>query len=132
MVVFTDRPQGFTTYDDDLLINIDRLAGDDYKGVGEGFTKQITNTFKHRIAIVPESENIQRLWQRTYDQYSVGFLSATGEATSASREIDEEYKWVKYTTFSLNKNEFVLRFFNLNEKKDIRIAKYASDSWDLP
>ena len=34
MVVFTDRPQGFTTYDDDLLINIDRLAGDDYKGVG--------------------------------------------------------------------------------------------------
>lgn len=58
MVVFTDRPQGFTTYDDDLLINIDRLAGDDYKGVGEGFTKQINNTFKHRIAIVPENENV--------------------------------------------------------------------------
>jgi hypothetical protein len=59
-------------------------------------------------------------------------LSASGRATSGSREIDEEYKWVKYTTFSLNKNEFVLRFFNMNEKKNIRIAKYASDSWDLP
>jgi hypothetical protein len=58
MVVFTDRPQGFTTYDEDLLINIDRLVGDDYKGVGEGYTKQISNRFKHRIGIIGKNENI--------------------------------------------------------------------------
>jgi len=34
LVVFTDRAQGFTLYDDSLLVNIDRLANDDYKGVG--------------------------------------------------------------------------------------------------
>lgn len=33
-IAFLDRAQGITTYDGSMLINIDRLAGDDYKGVG--------------------------------------------------------------------------------------------------
>lgn len=34
LVIFTDRAQGFAQFDSSYLINIDRLAGDDYKGVG--------------------------------------------------------------------------------------------------
>jgi hypothetical protein len=33
-VAFVDRALGVTTYDGSILINVDRLAGDDYKGVG--------------------------------------------------------------------------------------------------
>ena len=50
LVVFTDRAQGLTVYDNSLLINIDRLVSDDYKGVGEGYTRAINNTFKFKIA----------------------------------------------------------------------------------
>lgn len=34
LVIFTDRAQGLAQYDSSYLINIDRLTGDDYKGVG--------------------------------------------------------------------------------------------------
>lgn len=50
--MFTDRAEGFTTYDDDILVNIDRLAYDDFKGVGEGYTRQIKNTFRHKVALI--------------------------------------------------------------------------------
>jgi hypothetical protein len=33
-VAFIDRAQGIATYDGNMIINIDRLAQDDYKGVG--------------------------------------------------------------------------------------------------
>ena len=52
MVLFTDRAQGVTLYDGSLLINIDRLTGDDYKGVGEGYFQQIDLIYRHRIALV--------------------------------------------------------------------------------
>lgn len=34
LLFFTDRAQGVSTYEQDLLINYDRLAMDDGKGVG--------------------------------------------------------------------------------------------------
>lgn len=60
LVVFTDRAQGITQYDESFLINIDRLTGDDYKGVGEGYSYQIQNTFKHKIAIVDKKSFVER------------------------------------------------------------------------
>lgn len=33
-MAFIDRAQGIATYDGSMIINIDRLAQDDYKGVG--------------------------------------------------------------------------------------------------
>jgi hypothetical protein len=81
IVIFTDRAQGFTTFDNDLLINIDRLAGDDYKGVGEGYSQQINNTFKHRIALLSSNDNIERLWQRQYDELNIGYLEDSPQKT---------------------------------------------------
>jgi hypothetical protein len=58
--MFTDRAQGFAQYDSSYLINIDRLAGDDYKGVGEGYFNQIQNIFHHKIGIVNSKQFIER------------------------------------------------------------------------
>lgn len=34
MVVFTDRAGGISLFDKAMIINIDRITSDDYKGVG--------------------------------------------------------------------------------------------------
>ena len=60
MVVFTDRAQGFTRYDEGLLVNIDRFTGDDWKGAGEGYMRTINNTFKFKIGLVPKDKHIER------------------------------------------------------------------------
>lgn len=73
--MFTDRAQGFAQYDNSYLINIDRLTGDDYKGVGEGYFYQIQNTFYHKIGIVSSSNHIEREWQRIFDEPLVGYYS---------------------------------------------------------
>jgi hypothetical protein len=41
-------------------------------------------------------------------------------------------EWIKYTVFSLNPNEFVLRLFNMNEKETLRVNKYNNKAWNLP
>lgn len=37
LVIFNDRAAGIALYEKSFLLNIDRIAGDDYKGVGEGY-----------------------------------------------------------------------------------------------
>ena len=75
MVIFTDRAQGFAQYDNSYLINIDRLAGDDYKGVGEGYSYIVDNVFHHKIGVVSKSSNVEREWQRNFDEALVGYYS---------------------------------------------------------
>jgi hypothetical protein len=53
--MFTDRAQGIAQFDSSYLINIDRLAGDDYKGVGEGYSNIVKNIFNHKIGIVSKN-----------------------------------------------------------------------------
>lgn len=38
---------------------------------------------------------------------------------------------LKYTMFSLNANEFVLRLFNMNEREELTIPKFADKEWNL-
>ena len=71
-----DRAQGATTYDKALLINIDRLAGDDYKGVGEGYMSVVTNTFRLKFGIVGENDDIERYWQKVYDEGLAAFIGS--------------------------------------------------------
>jgi hypothetical protein len=55
-----DRAQGIALYDKSFLINIDRLAADDFKGIGEGYYYQVNNTFRHRLALVDRNNFIER------------------------------------------------------------------------
>lgn len=133
MVVFTDRAQGITLFDHSLLVNIDRLAGDDYKGVGEGYNKQINNTYRFRIGVVEKDTHIERIWQRQYDEALVGFLSSAPPSTLAppTASHDQTYQKIKYTVFSLTPDEFVIRLFNMDEKEEVTIPKYINGEWNL-
>lgn len=58
LVFFTDRAQGVASYDRSLLINFDRLAMDDGKGVGEGYSRIAKNTFHYKFALVKEKDTV--------------------------------------------------------------------------
>jgi hypothetical protein len=133
MIVFTDRAQGVTLYDQSLLVNIDRLAGDDYKGVGEGYNKQINNTFKFKIGLIDKQSNLERIWQRQYDEPLLAFSSSNPSniAQDSKPTKDLSNQMLKYTVFSLNPQEFVLRLFNMNELEDLTVPKYSEKEWNL-
>lgn len=101
-MIFTDRAQGFAQYDNAYLINIDRLAGDDYKGVGEGYNYLFNNVFQHRIGLVSKSSTIEREWQRNYDEAVIGFYSTSVRKSSSKGLLTEYSKYLKYSTFVLN------------------------------
>ena len=65
-LLFVDRAFGVAIYDNSLLLNIDRLDMDDGKGVGEGYNRQVKNTFHLKTAIISDKDNIERLWQRAF------------------------------------------------------------------
>ncbi len=54
---FTDRAQGVAAYKGDLLINFDRLIMDDGKGVGSGYGKVVSNTFRYKFALIAEKDD---------------------------------------------------------------------------
>jgi hypothetical protein len=130
-VIFTDRAQGFTQYDNSYLINIDRLTGDDYKGVGEGYSYVVDNVFTHKIAIVSKSSNIEREWQRNFDEALLGFYSSTKRESSSKGLLSESSKYLKYTIFLLNKDEYLLRMFNLAENENLELPTHSASSWTI-
>ena len=75
--MFLDRALGVSTYDGSLLVNIDRLAMDDYKGVGEGYGFVRQNRFRFKLGITAKDDDLERIWQRQYDDANVGFISNT-------------------------------------------------------
>jgi hypothetical protein len=114
-VIFTDRAQGFAQYDNAYLINIDRLSGDDYKGVGEGYNYLFDNVFQHKIGLVSKSSAIEREWQRNFDEALIGFYSSGKRESNSKGQLSESSKYLKYSIFILNSDEYVLRIFNLAE-----------------
>lgn len=58
MIFFSDRAQGVSAYNESLLINFDRLAYDDGKGVGEGYLKIVQNTFHYKFGIVSARDDM--------------------------------------------------------------------------
>lgn len=64
MTFFTDRALGVSSFDKDMLINFDRLAQDDGKGVGEPYMKTNENTWRFKFALVSAKNNMERQWQK--------------------------------------------------------------------
>ena len=131
LVVFTDRAQGLTVFDNSLLVNIDRLTSDDYKGVGEGYTRMINNTFKFKVGLVEKDSHVERLWQREYDETLIGFFGDKLSEEISRNKGENSKGMLKYTVFSLNKDEFVLRLYNMGEQSSIMIPKFGAKAWNL-
>lgn len=48
---------------------------DDYKGVGEGYSFVRQNKFNFKFAITSKSDDLERVWQRSYDDSLIGFFT---------------------------------------------------------
>jgi hypothetical protein len=57
-VSFVDRAQGVALYDGAFIFNIERLAGDDYKGVGEGYMYVNEHKYSQKFGVVPVKDDI--------------------------------------------------------------------------
>jgi hypothetical protein len=56
------------------------LVLDDGKGVGEVYKRNVTNTFRYKFAVVSAQDDVERLWQKNYDEAVLGYLSQGGES----------------------------------------------------
>lgn len=45
--------------------------------MGEGYNYIVDNVFYHKIGIVDKSRDIEREWQRSFDEAIVGFYSGS-------------------------------------------------------
>lgn len=45
--------------------------------------------------------------------------------------ISDNSRFLKYSIFMLNEEEFVLRLFNLGEHRNIELPIYSTQSWDI-
>jgi hypothetical protein len=133
IVFFTDRATGVASYNQDLLINFDRLTLDDGKGVSENYNQLINNTWRYKFAIVTADDHIERVWQREYDEGMLGFISEGTYSSIKYRQASEPpgptipavSTNLKYTLFYLNDNEFVLRLQNLAEMGNLIIPSFS-------
>lgn len=89
------------------------------------------NTFNHKFAIVTASNNIEREWQRAFDEALVGFYSNVKRESAAKGLINENSKYLKYSIFLLNQDEYVLRLMNLAETRNINLPLYKAQSWTI-
>jgi hypothetical protein len=72
--VGTDRAQGVSAYDShSLIVNIERITAEDGKGLGEMYRYYDNSTFRHKIAIVRADNDIERMWQKQYDEALLAF-----------------------------------------------------------
>lgn len=78
-----------------------------------------------------KSSNIEREWQRNFDEAVVGYYSNVKRESSSKGLLTENSKYLKYSIFHLNNDEYVLRLFNLAEDKNIEIPSHTSTSWNI-
>lgn len=110
-----DRAEGVAIYSKDtLLVNIDRVASEDGKGAAEMYTYYVRNVFRHRVALVDVKNDVERVWQKEYDEPIVGFYGQAKEAPdSQANKLNDDNKYLKMTTAILNNHTIVLRLQNL-------------------
>lgn len=78
MLVSLDRAEGVAIWEQDsLLMNFDRLASDDGKGAAEGYPYMIKNVFRHRVAITKVTDDLERQWQKQYDEPIIALYGVT-------------------------------------------------------
>lgn len=118
-----------------MLINIDRTAADDYKGVGEGYNVARENQFNFKFAITSKDDDLERVWQRAYDDSLLGFFSqqaaSKNEANLRATPSNSE-QYLKYTVSFLNKEEILIRLHNLAENANLKVSHFGKNSWIIP
>lgn len=55
---------------------------DDGKGVGESYFRSVNNTFRYKVALVSVNDDLERTWQREYDDAMIGYMIINDQANS--------------------------------------------------
>ena len=110
---------------------------DDGKGVGEGYYRTVQNTFRYKFALVSTQDDIERTWQRSYDEALIGFFSKSSTSNIISTQGQAQnivqspglgpMNNLKYTIFYVSPNEIVLRLQNMGEFSNLMITKYQGN-----
>jgi hypothetical protein len=119
MLVSLDRAEGVAIYDkDSLLMNIDRITTDDGKGAADVYNYIIRNIFRHRVAIVKVTDDLERQWQKQYDEPILGIYTVSQLTSEQANPVGQENlmsKYLKLTTALLNNHTIVIRLQNMAE-----------------
>lgn len=138
MLVSLDRAEGVAIYEQDsLLMNIDRLTTDDGKGAAEGYGYIIKNVFRHKIAITKATDDLERQWQKQYDEPIFGAYAMTLTNNVEPPKLDPVVetltsKYIKVTTAVLNDHAIVVRFQNLAEFTELSVDAFLNGRLVLP
>jgi len=81
--------------------------------------------------MVSPKDHIEREWQKTFDEALIGMYSEK-ERSSVFAPDSLASKYFKYTIYSINQDEFVLRLFNLAEEENLNLKRYTQSSWKIP
>lgn len=121
-----DRAEGVAIYSNNtMLLNIDRITAEDGKGAAEGYQFIAKSIFRHKVGLVDAKNDIERIWQKQYDEPILGLVGNTESIRSVeSNPESETNKYLKFTTFLLNNHTFVLRLQNLAEFKSISVQLF--------
>jgi|JI6StandDraft_1071083.scaffolds.fasta_scaffold01273_18 hypothetical protein len=126
LVVSNDRAQGIALQGNNtLLINLDRYTGEDRRGAGEGYNFIIRGIYRHRIAITGPNDDIERQWQKQYDEALLAYYQSPNKNTQDNFNPDLEptlhSKYLKFTTAFLTESIIVVRLQNLAEFSSITV-----------
>lgn len=128
LVVSTDRAQGVTLHSNNtLLVNLDRYTTkDDEIGAGEGYTYVNRGIYRHRIALTRPTDNVEREWQKHYDEALLAYLGSPAQAAPPTKSSIEfkstiHTNYLKLTTSFLNNDTIVVRLQSLSDHTPLRV-----------
>lgn len=130
LVVSNDRAQGVALQgNNSLLINLDRYTAEDRRGAGEGYTYIIRGFYRHRITVTSPASDIERQWQKQYDEALLGFYESK---KSSQREMEPAIQptlhsqYLKLTAAFLTENSVVVRLQNMGEYTSLAVQLMKS------
>jgi hypothetical protein len=118
-----------------LLMNIDRITTDDGKGAADVYNYIIRNIFRHRVAIVKVTDDLERQWQKQYDEPILGIYTVSQLTSEQANPVGQENlmsKYLKLTTALLNNHTIVIRLQNMAEFTSLDVQLTNEGKITLP
>ena len=137
LVVFTDRSQGVSIYEDnEIIVNIDRLTFEDGKGVGESYTISANHNMRHKIGVVSATDDIERVWQKQMDEAVYATYGNTQQLKKEDKQLipikqTKEQKYLKHTVGFPDNHSMILRVQNLAEFDTLKVNLFVNHQLNL-
>ena len=85
----------------------------------------VNHNLKHRVGLVAYDNDIERVWQKQFDEGVYGsYVASTGYVKPLTDTVPNSLKYLKYSLFYSNKHSFVLRVQNLAEFQNLKVKLF--------